>query len=388
MIIHESLMLCSRLARATLVAALMAGCQSPAQNSAASSAPGVSSAPGNAVADLPWPNAGEVREHMQQVFRPELAAAQAEAAEKPAVAKQWQAAVFYAGVSAASQATGDKEYHDALLQWGESVKWEPGPRPRHADDLACGQAFIEIFQREGGPERIAAVRARVDSFLASPQPGHKDWSWCDALFMAPPVFVKLSAATGDVHYREALHPLFWDAVSALWDEPNHLVYRDSRFLGTQVFWARGNGWVLAGLARVMERLPAGDAARPRYEKLFKTLAASMVKLQGGDGAWRADLLNPQKFPQPESSSTALLAYGLAWGVNHGLLSRADYAPAVLKAWAALERAQLPNGQLGRVQPKGNRPAETLPTDTAPYGGGAFVLLGSELLAPPTSPPAG
>jgi rhamnogalacturonyl hydrolase YesR len=224
----------------------------------------------------------------------------------------------------------------------------------------------------------------VDSLLASPRPGYVDWWWCDALYMAPPVLVKLSQATGDAHYRAALPALYWSAVRALWDGQDHLFYRDYRYVGKpeKVFWARGNGWVLAGLARVLHGLPANDPARPRYEALFKTLAASIVKLQGEDGAWRADLLNPQKFPQPESSSTALLAYGLAWGVNQRLLSQADYAPAVLKAWAALERMQLPGGQLGSVQPKGDHPVETKPTDTAPFGAGAFLLLGSELLPEP------
>jgi len=380
MVIDKPQSLYSTLACATLIAALVPGYQCAAQNSAApGGAPGVGIASSNAVAVLPWPNAGEIRAHMKEVFRTELAVVQAESQRKPKLAKQWQDAVFYIGVSAAWQVAGDEDYHQALEQWGQSVNWSPGPRPRHADDLACGQAFIEVFEREGGPERIAAIRARVDAFLASPQPGHTDWSWCDSFFMAPPIFVKLSAVTGDAHYREAMHPIFWNALAALWNVPNHLFYRDSRYFGTQVFWARGNGWVLAGLARVLDGLPAGDAARPGYERLFKALAASIAKLQGGDGAWRADLLNPQKCPQPESSSTALLAYGLAWGVNHGLLSRADYAPAVLKAWAALKRAQLPNGQLGSVQPQGDHPVETKPTATAPYGAGAFLLLGSELL---------
>jgi len=372
MIVYRLQPVYATLACAALIAVLMAGCQSTAKDSAAS--------------NLPWPNEGEVREHMKEIFRPELAAAQAE----PKPAKQWPDAVFYMGVSAAWQATDDEDYHDALEQWGRSVNWSLGSRPRHADDMARGQVYLDLYAREGGPERIAAIRARVDAFLASPHPGHTDWSWCDSFFMAPPIFVKLSAATGDAHYREAMHPLFQDAIAALWDEPNHLFYRDQHLREKEplVFWARGNGWVLAGLARVLEGLPAGDAVRPRYEERFKTLAASIVKLQGEDGAWRADLLHPQRFPQPESSGTALLAYGLAWGVNHRLLSRADYAPAVLKAWAALKRMQLPDGQLGSVQPKGDRPAETKPTDTGPYGGGAFLLLGSELLPPPATTPAG
>ena len=381
MIINKHLSVYSTLACAALIAALTPGCQSPAKDSAA---------PGNVSTNSPWPNADEVREHMKEVFRAELAEVQAGSQEKPKTAKQWQDAVFYIGVSAAWQATGNEDYHQVLEQWGRSVAWQLGPRPRHADDMACGQVYLELYQREGGPERIATICARVNAFLASPQPGHTDWGWCDACFMAPPIVVKLSAVTGDAHYREAMHPLFQDAMAALWDEPNHLFYRDPHFKkdAPLVFWARGNGWVLAGLARVLEGLPADDAARPRYEELFKTLAARIVQLQGEDGAWRADLLHPQTFPQPESSGTALFAYGLAWGVNHGLLARADYVPAVLKAWAALKSMQLPNGQLGSVQPKGDHPVETKPTDTGPYGGGAFLLLGAELLPPPPSPPAG
>ena len=358
-----------------LIAVVAPACQGTVQNSAA---------PGSAGTSLPWPKATEVREHMKEVFHAELAAVQAESQEKPKTAEQWPDAVFYIGVSAAWQATGDEDYHAALEQWGRSVNWSLGPRPRHADDMACGQVYLELYVREGGPERIAAICERVHAFLTSPQPGHTDWSWCDSFFMAPPIFVKLSAVTGDAHYREAMHPLFQDAIAALWDEPNHLFYRDQHFKkeAPLIFWARGNGWVLAGLARVLDGLPADDAARPRYEALFKILAASIVKLQGEDGAWRADLLHPQTFPQPESSSTALFAYGLAWGVNHGLLANTDYAPAVLKAWAALKRMQLPDGQLGSVQPRGDHPVETKPADTGPYGGGAFLLLGAELLPPP------
>jgi rhamnogalacturonyl hydrolase YesR len=378
---------------AAVIAGLLPGCQSTRQKPAvprAPATPSVSSSRPSVAAGSLWPAAGEVRERMKAAFTPELNGALGAARKKPAIANTWPQAVFYMGVSAAWQATGDNDYRKALLQWGESVNWHLGPRLRHADDMACGQAFIEIFQREGGPERIAALRARVDSFLASPQAGHKDWWWCDSFFMAPPIFVKLSAATGDAHYREAMHPLFQDAMAKLWDEPNHLFYRDEHFKekAPLVFWARGNGWALAGLARVLDVLPADDAVRPRYEELFKTLAASVVKLQGGDGAWRADLLDPQKFPEPESSSTALLAYGLAWGVNHGLLSRAGYAPAVLNAWAALKHMQLPGGRLGSVQPRGDSPAETQPTDTAPFGGGAFLLLGAELLPHPAPPPTG
>jgi unsaturated rhamnogalacturonyl hydrolase len=377
----------STLACAALVAVLLSGCQSPGQNPAAAPAPSASSAPDPAPGDLSWPKAAEVREHMKAAFVPELKDALTSMQIEPT---DWQLAAFYVGVSAAWQVTGDEDYHNSLEQWGKGVNWLPGSRARHADDWACGQVYLELYEREGGPERIAAIRERVDSFLASPQPGHVDWWWCDALYMAPSVFVKLSQATGDAHYRAALPALYWNAVQALWDAQEHLFYRDHRYVGQpeKVFWARGNGWVLAGLARILAALPADDPERGRYEQLFKTLAARVLQLQGADGAWRASLTNPNRFPAPESSGTALFAYAFAWGVNHHLLPRAEYAPAVLKAWAALERAQLPNGQLGGVQPVGRSPENVAPADTAPYGGGAFLLLGSELLPPPAPPATG
>ncbi|HTB81909.1 MAG TPA: glycoside hydrolase family 88 protein [Opitutaceae bacterium] len=377
---------------AVLMTLLMGGCQSTAPKGVTPGTASTGLSPSNAAGEIAWPAATEVREHMKAAFTPELKAALEAAQQHPEQANSWKPAAFYVGVSAAWQATGDEDYHQALKQWGESVKWQPAARvgnTRHADDICCGQAYIELYEREGGPERIAPIRARVDSFLAAPQPGRKDWWWCDALFMAPPVFVKLSQATGDAHYRAALAPIYWDAVDALWDEENHLFFRDQRFVGKpeKIFWARGNGWVLAGLARILDVLPADDPGRPRYEQLFKTLAARILQLQGADGAWRTNLVDAKQFPDPESSGTAFFAYGFAWGVNHGLLARADYGPAVLKAWAALVRAQLPSGQLGGVQSVGYQPGKPSPTDTAPYGGGAFLLLGAELLPPP-APHAG
>jgi len=38
----------------------------------------------------------------------------------------------------------------------------------------------------------------------------------------------------------------------------------------------------------------------------------------------------------------------------------------------------PDGKLGYVQRPGDRPADTGPGDTEPYGTGAFLLAGSEV----------
>ena len=136
---------------------------------------------------------------------------------------------------------------------------------------------------------------------------------------------------------------FWATTNFLCDPRERLYYRDSRFFdrrdsaGRKLFWARGNGWVFAGLARMIPLLPKGSPDRVRMETLFREMAARLVAIQKPDGYWAPSLLAPENSP-PETSGTGFFTYGLAWGVKAGLLDRASYEPAARKGWAALERA--------------------------------------------------
>ncbi|MEX0395480.1 hypothetical protein KDV94_06280, partial [Providencia rettgeri] len=42
------------------------------------------------------------------------------------------------------------------------------------------------------------------------------------------------------------------------------------------------------------------------------------------------------------------SYGLAWGLNQGLLEEARYLPLLEKSWCALQSCIHPNGMLGWV----------------------------------------
>jgi hypothetical protein len=108
------------------------------------------------------------------------------------------------------------------------------------------------------------------------------------------------------------------------------------------------------------------------------MAAKILSLQQPDGMWRASLLDPQDYTTPEASGSALFTYGLAWGVNQGLLDRATYEPAVRKAWSALVGCVNDDGRLTHVQPAGDHPIQFSADATSPYGGGVFLLAGSEV----------
>ncbi|HEY0681061.1 MAG TPA: glycoside hydrolase family 88 protein [Steroidobacter sp.] len=101
----------------------------------------------------------------------------------------------------------------------------------------------------------------------------------------------------------------------------------------------------------------------------------MKTLQKPDGYWPSSLLGPENSP-PESSGTGFFVYGLAWGINAGLLDRDTYEPTVARGWHALEAAVDPDGRLGWVQQVSDRPEEVSKSDTQFYGVGALLLAGS------------
>lgn len=81
----------------------------------------------------------------------------------------------------------------------------------------------------------------------------------------------------------------------------------------------------------------------------------------------------------ETSGTAFITFGLARGVNEGLLPAVHYGPLVERGWQALVDVVDADGRLGWVQQVGNAPEEVRATDTQLYGTGAFLLAASEIL---------
>ena len=310
----------------------------------------------------------------------------------------WIQATFWTGLTDFAEATGDPRYGQAVISHGQAAGWGFQSRPRHADADAIGHAWIWSARRVEGAaraERLAPIRARFDAVLATPsdvalvfeegrgeRPCQVRWCWSDAIFMAPPVWTALSATTGDDRYRLHADRELRATIDALYDRDEHLFYRDSRFIGRpgasgkKVFWSRGNGWSYAGMAKVLQTIPADDPNRPAYEILFRQMSERLRDLQGAEGYWPVSLLDPGG--PPETSGTAFFVYGLAWGVNAGLLDKGEYGLAVAKGWAALDRAVQPDGHLGWVQQVGYAPDQVQPSDTQLYGVGAFLMAASEV----------
>ena len=145
-----------------------------------------------------------------------------------------------------------------------------------------------------------------------------------------------------------------------------------------MFWSRGNGWVMGGLVRVLEAMPANDPQRGFYEDKLKEMAGSVLALQGSDGLWRPGLLDAADYPYPEISGSAFFVYALAWGVDHRLLDAKVYRPAVERGWAGLVSHIYADGRLGAIQPVGAAPGAYTLGASYVFGTGAFLLAGSEV----------
>jgi len=310
----------------------------------------------------------------------------------------WIRGAFFTGVMATYETTKDSRYLEAAIAWAEKNAWQIGPKPRLADDQAVAQTYLEIFRIKKDPRMTANILKVFDEIAANPMRGpvvgwKKDtnWNWCDALFMAPPVYARLAAITGKRNYLEAMDQLWADTTDYLYDPAEHLYFRDESFIpkpddpttleknGKKIFWSRGNGWVMGGLVRVLQSMPKNYSTRQRYMQQFKEMAGKIAALQGQDGLWRASLLDPGSYPDPETSGSSFFCYAMAWGINQGVLNKKEYLPLVEKAWKGLVEMVEPSGKLTWVQLVGAAPAKVFKEDTVEYAAGAFLLAGSEVI---------
>lgn len=309
----------------------------------------------------------------------------------------WTRAVYYEGLMALYNINKDKAYYDYAVAWGNSHQWglNGGVQVRNADNQCCGQTYIDLYLIDKKPERIKDLKASIDLMLASDK--IDDWTWIDALQMAMPVFAKLGVLYNDNSYYERMFQMYNHSKTiqggkGLYNPKDNLWWRDKDFVspykepnGEDCYWSRGNGWVLAALVRVLEVMPKDAPHRKEYQQTFEKMCKALIPIQREDGFWNASLHDPNNFGGKELTGTALFTYGIAWGVNHGVLNKKRYEPVAVKAWNALVKdAVHPNGFLGHVQGTGKQPSDSQPTsyDRVPnfedFGLGCFLLAGSEV----------
>ena len=318
----------------------------------------------------------------------------------------WDNAAYHTGNMAAYELTKNPEYKAYSEKWArknnwmgatsnDKTKWKYsyGEKPEYVlfgDWQICFQTYIDLYNLDEvkDPKKVARALEVMQYQMSTPNNDY--WWWADGLYMAMPVMTKLYKLTGDEQYLDKLHEYFVYADDLMFDKEAHLYYRDGKYIypqhktvnGVKDFWARGDGWVFAGLAKVLADMPKSYKHYNLFVTRYQQMAVALAKSQQTEGYWTRSILDPAQAPGPETSGTAFITYGYLWGMNNGLLSKADYSSTTQKSWRYLTQFALqPNGSVGYVQPIGEKaiPGQIVDQNsTANFGVGAFLLAACEM----------
>jgi rhamnogalacturonyl hydrolase YesR len=309
----------------------------------------------------------------------------------------WTRAVYYEGLMSLYSIYPRSDYYDYAYNWGEFHKWgfRDGNITRNADNQCCGQVYIDLYRLCPEAEILKNVRANIDMVVNTPQDG--DWTWIDAIQMAMPIYAKMGNLTGDRKYLDKMWDMYHhirdkEGGKGLYNPKDGLWWRDEDFIppyqepnGEDCYWSRGNGWVYAAYVRVLNEIPEDEKHRADYVTDFLAMSKALIKCQREDGFWNVSLHDPDNCGGKETTGTSLFVYGMAWGINKGILDGKTYLPVIIKAWDAIcKDAVHPDGFLGYVQGTGKEPKSGQPVtyDKAPdfedFGLGCFLLAGTEV----------
>jgi unsaturated rhamnogalacturonyl hydrolase len=318
----------------------------------------------------------------------------------------WHVSAYHTGNMEAYKVTQNKKYLDYSLAWAEKNQWigaksndksewkyNCGENDKHVlfgDWQICFQTYIDLYNLTGknDPQKIARAREVMEYQMSTTANDY--WWWVDGLYMVMPVMTKLYNVTGNEMYLEKLHSYLKYADSIMYDNEAKLYFRDTKYIypkhkstnGKKDFWARGDGWIFAGYAKIIQDLPKTAKHRDEYINRFKAMAKALADAQQKEGYWTRSILDPEHAPGPETSGTAFFTYSFLWGINNGILDKKTYSPVVEKSWNYLTKFALQaDGTVGYVQPIGEKaiPGQVVDKNsTADFGVGAFLLAASEM----------
>ena len=316
----------------------------------------------------------------------------------------WDNAAYHTGNIEVYKLMKDDSMLDYSIRWATHNQWQGATEPDPAkwkykhygeghdfvlfgDWQICFQTYIDLYNLAPDEQKVARAK-KVMGYEADSKV-HDYWWWADALYMVMPVMTKMYQLTGDKKYLDKLYENLLYSDSIMLDSETGLYFRDGKYVwpnhksanGKKDFWARGDGWVLAGLAKVLQDMPETYVWQPFFVHKYTRLARAVAKCQQPQGYWTRSMLDPAHAPGPETSGTAFFCYGLLWGVNHGYLQNKEFAPVIQRAWKYLtETALQRDGRVGYVQPIGERaiPGQTVDANSqANFGVGAFLLAACE-----------
>jgi rhamnogalacturonyl hydrolase YesR len=208
----------------------------------------------------------------------------------------------------------DENGRTALMGDGE------GP----TDTCSPGEAMIYAYEKTGDADIKAALDALLTRVLKK-APRNPDGIiyhvlnrpeiWVDSVYMLPPYLVAAGLPEMAMQHLDAYFSMLYDPkmrlMSHMWDDEQKIYPR-------RAFWGVGNGWTVAGLARVIDALPESMAAeRQTLIERSRALIDSLLTYMRPDGYFHDVVDDPATFI--ETNLSQMLAYAIFRGVKSGYL---------------------------------------------------------------------
>ena len=183
----------------------------------------------------------------------------------------WDHAAYHTGNMEAYFVTKNEDYLKYSEAWAEHNQWmgaksknktewkytygEKDDYVLFGDWQICFQTYIDLYNIQKDDKKIARAIEVMEYQISTPKNDY--WWWADGLYMVMPVMTKLYKVTDNKLYLDKLHEYFSYANSIMYDSEGKLYFRDAKYVypkhksasGKKDFWARGDGWVFAGLLK-------------------------------------------------------------------------------------------------------------------------------------------
>jgi len=210
------------------------------------------------------------------------------------------------------------------------------------------------------------------------------WWWCDALFMSPPVLLRMYAITNDRKYLDYMDHEWWLTSGSLYSPQEHLYFRDNRYFtqkqenGKPIFLV-ARQWLGDGCARECAADYAGGLS-------YAAEVCGAVSGDGGEAGGDSEsgwivavgLLDPESYELRRCRGRRSLH--LRWRM--GSMRRFSIARLIFRWWRGRGREYFghiyADGRLGSIQPIDAQPGKFKLSASYVYGVGGFLMAGSEM----------
>lgn len=322
--------------------------------------------------------------------------------------REWTDAVLMVGMWELYRATGTQDYLDYIQAWMDH-HIEEGIVIGTSDTCAMAALAVRLYDITGEARYKAVVEDALDYLhhraLRTEAGGISHWGdmdvlgvgiWVDSLFMFGNVLTSLGETTGDADLMEEYAEQFRIFTDTLQKSIGFYKHAEGTIFeqDDNVYWGRGNGWVLAaGYDHLRVRLGLGLAQPPAMQEALETLAAAARQYQDADTGLYWTVLNRPGETYLETSAAGLFGLGMARAWRNGFLGDEVLTSIALSVKGLKSRIEYRDGvpyvtgvSAGTNVGDFDYYASIRQFDTIPYGYGIAIMLLCETAGLPLPTP--